>query len=183
MRTIVVKRSEIIGPAKLPPRRWRSRRRSWPARSSAPGHAGETAAGPRPEREVNRPGDHRRLRSCIASATSHEPIGSQALIRVNVRQTSRVIWTTVVLKMLKTNWGAMPRANMRSVTGTMTNFSLRPRSGKALQLSAIGPLKSACIARRKTIAVKSKPEHRHGCKRRRDGEGTLEDQEFADEAV
>src|SRR6266487_1567461 len=31
------------------------------------------------------------------------------------------------------------------------------RSGKALQLSASGPLKSACIARTKTIAVTSRP--------------------------
>src|SRR4051812_38220185 len=62
----------------------------------------------------------------------------------------RAICVTVVLKMLKMNCGAVPRANMRSVTGTTTNFSLRNRSGNALQLSVSGPLKSACIMRMKT---------------------------------
>src|SRR2546425_10461958 len=64
---------------------------------------------------------------------------------------------TVVLKMLKTNWGAMPMANMNSVMGTMTNFSPSLRSTKALQLSASGPLKSDCIARMNAMAVTNKP--------------------------
>src|SRR5260370_30861677 len=63
----------------------------------------------------------------------------------------------VALKMLKTNCGEMPTANIRSVTGTMTNFSLRMRSEKPLQLSARGPLKSDCIARMKVTAVKRRP--------------------------
>src|ERR1044071_6892306 len=46
---------------------------------------------------------------------------------------SRVIWTTVLLKMLSRNCGAMPTANMRSVTGTTTNFSRRPRSERVAQ--------------------------------------------------
>ncbi len=37
---------------------------------------------------------------------------------------SRAIWATVVLKMLNMNCGAMPMANMSSVTGTMIIFSL-----------------------------------------------------------
>ena len=48
-------------------------------------------------------------------------------------------------------------ANMSSVTGMMAICSLGKRSEKALQLSASGPLKSACIARMKTIAVTSRP--------------------------
>src|SRR5438046_10220932 len=59
--------------------------------------------------------------------------------------------------MLKTNCGAMPMANMSSVTGTMMSFSLGNRSGNALQLFASEPLKSACIARANTMAVTSKP--------------------------
>src|SRR3984893_2825866 len=59
--------------------------------------------------------------------------------------------------MLKINCGEIPIANIRSVTGTMTNFSLRTRSEKPLQLSASGPVKSDCIARIKVTAVKSKP--------------------------
>src|SRR5438045_8980903 len=46
---------------------------------------------------------------------------------------------------------------MSSVTGTMTNFSPRTRSEKPPQLSASGPLKSACIARMKVTAVKRRP--------------------------
>src|SRR5947199_68722 len=55
------------------------------------------------------------------------------------------------------NCGAMPIANMSSITGTTTSFSLRKRSGNALQPSASGPLKRACIARIKTMAVTRRP--------------------------
>ena len=85
--------------------------------------------------------------------------------------------------MLKTNCGAMPMANMSSVTGTTTHFSLRWRSGKALQLSASGPLKSACIARRKTIAVNKQAERGDGRERSGDSKGTFEDEKLADESV
>src|SRR4026209_2309595 len=63
--------------------------------------------------------------------------------------------TTALLKMLKKNWGAIPTANMRSITGTIVHFSLGLRSGKPATASASGPLKSDCIARIKTTAVKS----------------------------
>src|SRR6266542_4463312 len=59
--------------------------------------------------------------------------------------------------MLNMNCGARPMANMSSVTGMIAIFSIGKRSGKALQLSASGPLQSACIARTKTIAVTSRP--------------------------
>src|SRR5438874_11262274 len=59
--------------------------------------------------------------------------------------------------MLNMNCGTMPMANMSSVTGTTTSFSLRKRSGNALQFSASGPLNSDCIARIKTIAVMRRP--------------------------
>src|SRR5881392_3829256 len=59
--------------------------------------------------------------------------------------------------MLNANCGATPMANMSSVTGMIVTFSLGKRSGKALQFSASGPLKRACIARMKTIAVTSRP--------------------------
>ena len=85
--------------------------------------------------------------------------------------------------MLKTNCGAMPMANMSSVTGTMTNFSLRMRSGKALQLSASGPLKSDCIARMKTIAVKSRPSTATAVNDGGDRERAFENQKLADESV
>src|SRR5438128_694485 len=59
--------------------------------------------------------------------------------------------------MLKMNCGKMPMANIRSVTGTMTSFSLRMRSEKPLQRSTSGPTKSDCIARMKVTAVKRRP--------------------------
>src|SRR5207248_113761 len=71
---------------------------------------------------------------------------------------SRAICTTVELKMLKRNWGAMPMANMRRVTGIITHFSLGLSSAKATSVSTRGPLKSACIARIKTTAVKRRPK-------------------------
>src|SRR5438477_6688823 len=64
---------------------------------------------------------------------------------------------TVALKMLKTNCGLRPTANINSATGTITNSSLRMRSENPLQLSASGPLKSDCIARIKVTAVKRRP--------------------------
>src|SRR5438067_2340102 len=62
--------------------------------------------------------------------------------------------------MLRMNWGAMPMTNIRSETGTIVHFSFARRSGNALQLSANGPLKSACMARKKTKHAIAKMVHR-----------------------
>ena len=106
-----------------------------------------------------------------------------SLLIGEVQPNNRAICMTVVLKMLKTNCGAMPMANMSSVTGTMTNFSPRVRSGNALQLSASGPLKSDCIARRNVIAVNEKPENGDRCEDCGDCERAFENQKLADESV
>ena len=77
----------------------------------------------------------------------------------------------------------MPMANMSSVTGTMTIFSPRLRSGKALQLSASGPAEERLHGAEKNNGGEQETERGNGRERRRDGEGAFEDEKFADESV
>ena len=91
------------------------------------------------------------------------PFVSEAFLRgrycssTSAHANRRAICATVVLKIWKANCGATPNANMRRVTGTTIQRSFQRRSGKLLQIGGSGPLKSDCIARRKTIAVTSRP--------------------------
>src|SRR5581483_10314020 len=65
--------------------------------------------------------------------------------------------TTVELKTFRTICGFKPTTNIKSVTGTSTNFSPALRSTIAFVAGFGGPLKSDFIARINVTAVKSRP--------------------------
>ena len=96
---------------------------------------------------------------------------------------SRAIWTTVVLKMLKTNCGAMPMANMSSVTGTNDQLLVPPEIGESVTTLRERPAEERLHRAQEDDGGEEQAEHGHGGKRRRDGEGAFEDQELADESV